>query len=52
MTKKLPNDLPRILTIFEPYRQELKGIVIESTYNWYWLVDGLMDMAWRTVVST
>jgi hypothetical protein len=41
--KKLPNDLPRILTILEPYRQELKGIVAESIYNWYWLVDGLMD---------
>ena len=27
----------------EPYREELVGVVIESTYNWYWLVDGLMD---------
>jgi len=20
----------------------LAGVVVESTYNWYWLVDGLM----------
>ena len=24
-----------------PYRDELAGVVVESTYNWYWLVDGL-----------
>lgn len=25
-----------------PYQQELPSVVVESTYNWYWLVDGLM----------
>jgi transposase len=25
------------------YQDLLQGIVVESTYNWYWLVDGLMD---------
>jgi transposase len=25
----------------------LKGVVIESTYNWYWLVDGLMEARYR-----
>jgi transposase len=24
-----------------PYRDSLAGVVVESTYNWYWLVDGL-----------
>ncbi len=23
------------------------GVVIESTYNWYWLVDGSMDAGYR-----
>ena len=27
----------------EPFRDELAGVAVESTYNWYWLVDGLMD---------
>jgi transposase len=25
----------------------LQGIVVESTYNWYWLVDGLMATNYR-----
>jgi transposase len=25
-----------------PYREELVGVVIEATFNWYWLVDDLM----------
>lgn len=26
-----------------PWRDELAGVVVESTYNWYWLVDGLQE---------
>ena len=26
-----------------PYKENLQGCVVESTYNWYWLVDGLME---------
>ncbi len=45
--KRLPNDLNTILTVLEPYRGALEGLVVESTYNWYWLVDGLMDAGYR-----
>ena len=24
-----------------PWREDLAGVVVESTFNWYWLVDGL-----------
>ena len=41
--RRLPNDLPTIIAALSPYRAELVGCVVESTYNWYWLVDGLMD---------
>jgi transposase len=41
--RRLPNDLRRISLWLEPYREDLAGIVVESTYNWYWLVDGLME---------
>jgi len=41
--KRLPNDLGIILQVLEPYRDQIVGIVVESTYNWYWLVDGLME---------
>ncbi len=39
--RRLPNDLERIVVALAPYREELAGVVVESTYNWYWLVDGL-----------
>jgi transposase len=38
--QKVPNDLDRIIRLLEPYRAALK-IVVESTFNWYWIVDGL-----------
>jgi transposase len=41
--KRVPNNLDLILQTLEPFRDQLKGLVVESTYNWYWLVDGLMD---------
>jgi transposase len=39
--KRLPNDLPKILAFLAPWKAELAGVVVESTFNWYWLVDGL-----------
>jgi transposase len=45
--KKLPNDLGLIRNTLEPFREELVGIAVESTYNWYWMVDGLMDDGYR-----
>jgi transposase len=27
----------------EPFREQLQAIAVESTFNWYWLVDGLME---------
>jgi transposase len=41
--KRLPNDLTRIVGFLLPWRDELKAVVVESTYNWYWLVDGLQE---------
>lgn len=47
--KRIKNDIGVILETFEPFRNELKGIAVESTYNWYWLVDGLMDAGYGCV---
>ena len=42
--QRLPNDLKTVLTALEPYRPRLaKGIAVESTFNWYWLADGLQE---------
>jgi len=40
--KKLPNEPEKILSALKPYKNDIVGIVVESTYNWYWLVDLLM----------
>src|SRR4030095_6863888 len=45
--KRLSNELPALLEQLAPYRAEVKGLVVESTYNWYWLVDGLMEAEYR-----
>ncbi len=37
------NELPLILSALAPYKSELKAVAVESTFNWYWLVDGLAD---------
>jgi len=51
--RKVPNCLGDFLDILEPYRDELFGVAVESTFNWYWLVDGLMDAGYRLhLVST
>ena len=43
LRKRIGNSLEAIVSLLEPYRDDLAGLVVESTYNWYWLVDGLMD---------
>lgn len=44
--RQLSNDLNLVLTALKPYRDQLVGLVVESTFNWYWLVDGLMDVGY------
>ena len=47
--KRLPNRLEEVVQALEPYREGLtKGVVVESTFNWYWLVDGLNKEGYRT----
>ena len=47
--KRVSNNFDLILETLEPFRDQLKGIVVESTFNWYWLVDGLMDAGYDCV---
>jgi len=45
--RRLPNDLQIVLSELAPYGKAIEGLVVESTYNWYWLVDGLMEAGYR-----
>ncbi len=41
--KRLPNEISKIIGFLARWQDEMAGVVVESTYNWYWLVDGLQD---------
>jgi transposase len=41
--KKLMNDPEIILNALKPHQQEMAAVTVESTFNWYWLVDLLQE---------
>ena len=49
--KKLPCTLSQVLQALAPFKERLDTIAVESTYNWYWLVDGLQDAGYRAVLA-
>jgi hypothetical protein len=49
--QRLPNELDIILVELASYREVLVGLVVESTFNWYWLVDGLMEAGYTVHLS-
>jgi transposase len=46
-SKRHRNQLPEVLLALKPFKKSLKGVVVESTYNWYWIVDGLQDNGYK-----
>jgi transposase len=49
--QKLPCDIREIEKFLRPYKSRIKGIAVESTYNWYWLVDGLRAKNYPVVLA-
>ena len=45
--RRLPNDLETIAEALEPFRKWIRALAVESTYNWYWLVDGLRALKYQ-----
>lgn len=45
--KRLPNDIGKIIGFLARWRDTMAGVVVESTYNWYWLIDGLQDAGFQ-----
>ena len=45
--KRHPNRLDDVLTALDPFKDSLQGVVVESTFNWYWLVDGLQENGYQ-----
>ena len=42
-SKRLHNDLQAIVGALRSCPGEIQAVAVESTYNWYWLVDGLQE---------
>lgn len=49
--QKLDCDLPQVVKFLKPFKARFKSLAIESTYNWYWLVDGLRAQAYPVVLA-
>lgn len=45
--KRVPNNLEGILGYLLPFKDGIQGVVVESTFNWYWLVDGLKEAGYK-----
>ena len=45
--KRLPNCIETVRLALDPFRENLAGIAVESTYNWYWLVDSLQSDGYK-----
>jgi transposase len=41
--RKLDCDLNQVIEFLEPLKPQLQSMAVESTFNWYWLVDGLRE---------
>lgn len=44
-------ELHEVEKFLAPYREGIAAITFESTFNWYWLADGLQDLGYRVVLA-
>ena len=49
--QKLVCDLNQVDRFLQPFKGRIKGMAVESTYNWYWLVDGLRALSYPVVLA-
>jgi transposase len=49
--QRLPCHLESVLQALKPFKKRLEKIAVESTYNWYGLVDGLQDHGYPVVLA-
>ena len=49
--QKLECRLKDVAKFLAPYKERLETVAVESTYNWYWLVDGLHAAGYPVVLA-
>ena len=50
-SQKLDCDLRQVVKFLAPFKKRLEKMAVESTYNWYWLVDGLQALSYPVVLA-
>ena len=45
--KRHVNDINAVISALEPFKKSMAAVIVESTYNWYWLVDGLQENGYK-----
>jgi transposase len=50
-SRRHDNNLKTVLKVLGKYKKDLQGVVVESTYNWYWIVDALMDNGYTVYLA-
>ena len=48
--KRIDNDLEVTLPLLSSYKNKIKAVAVESTFNWYWLVGGLMENGYEVML--
>jgi transposase len=49
--QKLACELDEVVKFLRPYKSRLRSVAVESTFNWYWLVDGLKARGYPVVLA-
>jgi len=49
--QKVECRLSEVVRYLAPYKKRLEQVAVESTYNWYWLVDGLQALRYPVVLA-
>jgi len=50
-SRKVPCELKEVVKFLAPFKKRLEQVAVESTYNWYWLVDGLQALKYPVVLA-
>lgn len=46
MQRRVRSNLKAVNQVLAPYEGRVSRLAVESTYNWYWFVDGLREQGW------
>ncbi|HDJ22581.1 MAG TPA: IS110 family transposase [Candidatus Aminicenantes bacterium] len=46
-SRRVKNFIKLVLEELEPFKDKIQALALESTFNWYWLADGLRDQGYE-----